>query len=162
MAPPLILTTANDVLRGLSRYFARQGHRLLAEVALPNGRRADAVVLDPRGEIMIIEVKVARADLLGDAKWPEYLDWCDRFCWALSPDLDPALLDDAPHMPERCGLLVADRYDAALLRAPALAPLPPARRRSEHVRLGRIAMHRLMVAADADLLAHAGVGDIGA
>jgi hypothetical protein len=162
MASSPILTNAQDVLRGLSRHFAQRGHRLLAEVPLPNGRRADAVVLDPRGEIMIIEVKVARADLLGDGKWPDYLDWCDRFCWALSPALDPSLLDDAAHLPDRCGLLVADRYDALVLREAATVALPPARRRAEHLRLGRLAMQRLMLAADADLMQHVSEMDIGA
>ena len=48
---------------------------------LRNRRRADLMGIDARGHIVIVEIKVSRADLLGDAKWPEYLDFCDRFYW---------------------------------------------------------------------------------
>jgi hypothetical protein len=48
------VVTAADVLRGLSRFFANGGQRLLGEVPLPNGRRADAVLVDARGTITII------------------------------------------------------------------------------------------------------------
>jgi hypothetical protein len=153
--------TAADVLRGLGRYAVRHGMRLLCEVPLPNGRRADAVLLDARGGIMIVEVKVSRADLLGDVKWIDYLDWCDRFCWALPPVLDPAPLDAPERLPARSGYFVADRYDAALLRIPAEVPMSPARRRSEHLRLSRLAMYRLMAVDDPELLAAARPSDIG-
>ncbi len=154
-------TTAADVVRGLSRYFHRSGQQVLVEVSLPNGRRADLVAIDSAGMITIVEIKVARADLLGDAKWPDYLAWCDRFCWALAPALDPELLADPAYQPDRCGVLVADRYDAALLRAPVEVALAPARRRAEVLRLGRLAMRRLMFAADPELALHAGERDIG-
>jgi hypothetical protein len=155
------VVTAADVLRGLSRFFANGGQRLLGEVPLPNGRRADAVLVDARGTITIIEVKVCRADLLGDAKWTDYLDWCDSFYWAVSPNIDAALLDEEIRLPGRCGVLVADRYSAVELRAPLSVPMPAARRRSEHLRLGRLAMQRLMIAADQDLIACLAPSDIG-
>jgi hypothetical protein len=160
---PLMIDSccAGDVARGLARLFHRQGQTMLCEVPLPNGRRADVVAVDPRGMITIVEIKVARADLLGDAKWPDYLDWCDRFCWALAPGLDAAVLDDAQRLPERCGLIVADRYDAVILRDPAHVSLAPARRRSELLRLSRLAMRRLMFATDPELASHAGERDIG-
>jgi hypothetical protein len=43
------------------------------------------VALCPRGLLTIVEIKVSRADLLGDHKWPDYLDYCDRFFWAVPP-----------------------------------------------------------------------------
>src|SRR3546814_10117613 len=43
--------------------------------------------------IFIVEIKVSRADLHGDGKWPDYCDWCDRFYWALAAGLDPAILE---------------------------------------------------------------------
>jgi hypothetical protein len=152
---------ADDVARGLGRLLHRHGQTMLCEVPLPNGRRADVVAIDPRGLITIVEIKVARADLLGDTKWTDYLDWCDCFCWALAPALDASVLDDAGHLPDRCGLIVADRYDAVIVREPAHVPLAPARRRSELLRLSRLAMRRLMVATDPDLAVHAGERDIG-
>ena len=36
----------------------------MCEVPLPNGRRADLVAIDPKGQLIIVEIKVARADLL--------------------------------------------------------------------------------------------------
>lgn len=144
-------TTAAHVCRGLTRWFHQQRHVVLSEVALPNGRRADLVTLCPRGMITIVEVKVARADLLGDGKWQDYLDWCDRFYWAISPELDPALLDDADHLPDRCGLLVADRYQATMVRGAADHPLASARRRSEWLRHARTAAIRLMQLGDPEL-----------
>lgn len=150
---------ATDVARGLSRLFHHRGQTVLCEVPLPNGRRADMVAIDAKGHISIVEIKVARADLIADAKWPDYLDWCDRFYWALSPALDPELLSD--RQPERCGLIVADRYDAVVVREGADHALAPARRRSELLRIGRLAMRRLTFAADPDLAALTGSNDIG-
>ncbi len=150
---------ASDVARGLARLFHHRGQSVLCEVPLPNGRRADMVAIDSRGHISIVEIKVARADLIADTKWPDYLDWCDRFYWALTPALDTALL--AERQPERCGLIVADRYDAVVVREGMDHPLAPARRRSETLRIGRLAMRRLTFAADPDLAAFTSEGDIG-
>src|SRR3546814_1250359 len=61
-------------------------------------------------------IKVARADLLGDAKWTEYLDHCDRFFWALPAGFDASPLDGDAFLPARTGLIIADRYDAAIVR----------------------------------------------
>jgi hypothetical protein len=159
-SPPTFVATtdlvdfcAMDVARGLARLFHHQGRTVLCEVPLPNGRRADMVAIDGRGHIVIVEIKVARADVLADAKWPDYLDWCDRFYWAVSPALDPALLDCPTRQPDRCGLIVADRYDAAILREGRDHPLPSARRRAETLRLARLAMRRTMVTIDPDLVA---------
>ncbi|MFM6853446.1 MAG: MmcB family DNA repair protein [Sphingopyxis sp.] len=149
--PPIFgAVCAGDVARGLMRLFHRQGMTSLCEVPLPNGRRADLLAICPRGRITIVEIKVAKADLLGDTKWPEYLDWCDHFYWGLSPTLDPEWISGEAWQPQRCGLIVADRYDAAILRPAAEHPLPPARRRSETLRLARLAMRRNMAAFDPD------------
>lgn len=153
--------TALDATRGVSRWFFRQRQVVLAEVPLPNGRRADLVAIDAKGLISIVEIKVARADLLGDAKWPDYLDWCDHFYWALAAGMDDAPLDDPARLPDRCGRLFADRYDAMLIRPAEAVPLAPARRRSEILRLGRLAALRTMLVSDPDLLGHASSRDIG-
>src|SRR5687767_12734994 len=82
---PLI---AGDVARGVARLFFRQDLVALCEVPLGNGRRADIMALDAKGCVTIVEIKVSRADLRGDGKWPEYLDYCDRFCWAVPAGFD--------------------------------------------------------------------------
>lgn len=134
--------SAVDVARGIGRLFARNDIWCLAEVPLRNGRRADLMGIDARGQVVIVEIKVARADLLGDAKWPDYLDFCDRFYWGLPLGLDRTPLESDAFRPETCGLIVADGYDAEILRPAALAPLASARRKAEVERLARMAMRR--------------------
>ena len=86
--------------------------------AAPNGRRADLMAIDAKGGLTIVEIKVAKADLLGDGKWPDYLDYCDRFFWAVPPALaaDPARRSAI--LPSEAGLIVADRYDAVSFARP--------------------------------------------
>lgn len=133
---------ARDVARGVTRLFARNDIWCLDEVPLRCGRRADLMGIDARGQIVIVEIKVARGDLLGDAKWGDYLDYCDRFFWALPPGLDRAPLEGAAFLPEVCGVIVADGYDGEILRPAALSPLAAARRKVQVENLARIAMRR--------------------
>lgn len=133
---------AADVARGITRLFARNDIWCLPEVPIRNGRRADLMGIDARGQVVIVEIKVARADLLGDAKWPDYLDFCDRFYWGVPPGLDRAPLDSVAYRPGTCGVIVADGYDAEILRPAALEPLAAARRKTQVEQLARIAMRR--------------------
>ena len=73
--------------RGVTRLFCRQDLFAICEMPLPNGRRADMMAIDSKGALTIVEIKVAKADLVGDAKWPDYLDYCDHFYWAVPPAL---------------------------------------------------------------------------
>lgn len=135
---------AADVVRGTTRMLAREDCLAVAEVSLGNGRRADLMGLCPRGLVTIVEIKVSRADLLGDAKWTDYLDYCDRFFWAIPAGFDAALLDRGELLPERAGLIVADRYDAAIVRPALSVPLAAARRKAETLRFARRAARRLI------------------
>ena len=137
---PLI---AQDVARGVTRLFFRQDLFAICEVPLPNGRRADMVALDARGELIIVEIKVSRADLLGDQKWTDYLDFCDRFFWAVPAGFALAPFDGDCLGPDCAGLIVADRYDAEVIRPAPLRPLAPARRKAETLRFARRAARRL-------------------
>lgn len=141
-SPPLAGLAASDVARGIARLFARNDIWCLGEVPIPNGRRADLMGINARGQVVIVEIKVARADLLGDSKWPDYLDFCDRFYWGVPPGLDRAPLEGEAYQPGICGVIVADGYDAEILRPAALVPLAAARRKAEVERLARIAMRR--------------------
>jgi len=136
--PPL----ATDVARGVTRLLCRPDQFAICEVPLPNGRRADLMAIDGKGQLTIVEIKVSRADLVGDGKWTDYLDYCDRFFWAVPPAL-AALLDEERFLPDAAGLKVADRYDAALMREAAHRPLAPARRKAELLRFARRAARRL-------------------
>ena len=70
---------AADVARGVTRMLLRHDIVAIAEVPLDGGRRADLMAIGPKGELVIVEIKVSRADLLGDGKWTDYLPHCDRF-----------------------------------------------------------------------------------
>src|SRR3546814_1003072 len=74
--------TAPAVTRGIMRLFHRHDIFGMAEVPLPNGRRADIMAIDAKGHLIIVEIKCSKADLLGDAKWLDYLEYCDRYFWA--------------------------------------------------------------------------------
>ena len=145
-APPL----AMDVARGVTRLFCRQDLFAICEVPLPNGRRADLMGIDPRGNLTIVEIKVAKSDLVGDCKWTDYLDYCDHFYWAVPPQL-ASICEGERFLPSEAGLIVADRYDAALVRAAAHRPLAPARRKAELLRFARRAARRLSEQLDPSL-----------
>jgi hypothetical protein len=139
---------AQAVARGICRLFARNDIWALPEMPLRNGRRADLMGIDPRGHIVIVEIKTARGDLLGDTKWPDYLEFCDRFYWGLSPELDRACLAGPDFRPHCCGVIVADEYDAEIVRPSPTQPLPAARRKAEVERLARAGLRRLVTSAD--------------
>lgn len=143
---------AADVVRGVSRLFLRHDLLAIPEVPLGNGRRADLMALSPKGEVVIVEIKVSRADLLGDGKWTDYLDYCDRYFWAVPQGFDLGLFDREALQPGRSGLIVADRYDAVILRDAQTTPLAAARRKVETLRFARRAARRLLLGAEADAL----------
>ena len=148
-APP----QARDVARGVSRLFFHADRMTLCEVPLGNGRRADIMAIDGHGQIAIVEIKVSRADLLGDGKWPDYLDYCDRFYWAVPPGFDLSPFEGEQLRPAVAGLIVADRYDAQVLREAACRPLPGARRKAETLRFARRAARRVLGSLDPALVA---------
>jgi hypothetical protein len=139
-APP----AAQDVARGVTRLFFHRDTFALCEVPLPNGRRADMMGIDSDGLITIVEIKVSRADLMGDCKWLDYLGYCDRFFWAVPAAFDLSPFETEAFHPELCGLIVADRYDAAVIREAPLRKLPPPRRKAETLRFARRAARRLV------------------
>jgi hypothetical protein len=106
--------------------------------------------IDPKGNLTIVEIKVAKSDLVGDCKWTDYLDYCDHFYWAVPPQL-ASICEGERFLPSEAGLIVADRYDAALVRAAAHRPLAPARRKAELLRFARRAARRVSEQLDPSL-----------
>ncbi|MCW4462412.1 MmcB family DNA repair protein [Sphingomonas sp. BT-65] len=143
------LVTA-EVTRGVCRMLLRHDCVAMAEVPLGDGRRADLMALNARGEIIIVEVKVSRADLLGDGKWTDYLAHCDRFFWAVPAGFDLSPLDTPGFLPERAGVIVADRYDAAIAREAQTVPLASATRRKCTLAFARRAARRVITLTDPD------------
>ncbi len=99
-------------LRGAVRLLEAMGHGTLTEFPLKSGRRADILSLGMKGEIWIVEVKSGVPDFRSDHKWRDYLEWCDRFFFAVDPSFPADIL------PGEAGLLIADGYEALLVREP--------------------------------------------
>jgi hypothetical protein len=124
--------TTNAVTRGAARLFLALGYAPLAEVGLPNGRRADLMALGPRGEIAIAEVKSGLDDYRTDRKWAEYAPYCDAFYFAVDAAFPRHVLSNGP------GLIVADAFGGAVLVEPAVVPLAPARRKALTLAFARL------------------------
>ncbi|MBY0283238.1 MAG: MmcB family DNA repair protein [Sphingomonas sp.] len=141
---------AADVVRGVTRMFLRHDLVAIGEVPLDGGRRADLMAIDARGHIVIVEIKVSRADLLGDGKWPDYLAHCDRFFWAVPLGFDISPLDTPVFLPERTGVIIADRYDASIVREAHSVPIAAPARKRETLAFARRAARRLTLLIDPD------------
>ncbi|MFC3578647.1 MmcB family DNA repair protein [Sphingomonas hylomeconis] len=141
---------AADVARGTTRMLLRHDLIAMGEVPLDGGRRADLMAIDSRGAIIIVEIKVSRADLLGDGKWGDYLGCCDRYYWAVPAGFDASPLDGAAFLPARTGIIIADRYDAAIVREAHSEPLSAATRKRCTLAFARRAGRRLIGALDPD------------
>src|SRR3546814_3710321 len=63
-------------------------------------------------------------DFRCDQKWPEYLEYCDQFYFAVPENFPQALIPPAQ------GLMVADGYGATVVRESADFALNAARRRA--------------------------------
>jgi hypothetical protein len=111
---------------------------VLVEFPLKSGRRADLMALDGQGRFLLIEIKSGPADFRSDNKWPDYAAWADQFYFAVPETFPQGLL------PQAEGLIVANPYEAAILRdAAPRPPLNPARRKALTLRFARIAARRL-------------------
>ena len=131
--------------RGVSRHLASLGMSSLEEFVPERGRRVDVMALGQKGEFWIIECKSSRADFASDKKWLGYLDWADRYFWAVDDAFPTDLL------PERTGLIIADGYDAEIIRMGPETKLAPARRKAQTLKFARVAADRLRQMRDLTL-----------
>jgi hypothetical protein len=141
-APTPTAMVAAEVLRGTSRLLHDLGHVVLPEFGLACGRRADVLALGPDGCFVIVEIKSCRQDFLTDRKWPDYLGYADRFYFAVAPGFPEAIL------PEDEGLILADRFEGALVRPAQVRPLAAARRKALLLSFARTAASRLRYLTD--------------
>ncbi|MEI4486759.1 MmcB family DNA repair protein [Frigidibacter sp. MR17.14] len=130
------------IARGVCRHLLSLGFVTVEELVPAPGLRVDVMALGPKGEIWIVECKSCRTDFVSDRKWQGYLDWADRFFWAVDADFPAGLL------PEGSGLILADAYDAEILRMPPATPLAPARRKAVTAGFARHAAVRLQALRD--------------
>ncbi len=133
---------AAALARGVSRTLRAHGGATLTEFTLRTGRRVDVIGVDDEGRVTIVEIKTSVADFRSDGKWPEYLDFCDYFYFAVPEDFPRELL------PKECGLMVADAYEALILAPSEARPVNGSRRRALILRFARAAAQRLNAYTD--------------
>lgn len=140
--PPLPSAVPNTspgqrLARGVARALRGFDFVTVEEMIPAPGLRVDLMALGPKGEIWVIECKSGLADFRADQKWRGYLDYCDRFFWAVDPAFPTEVL------PPETGLILADAYDAEILRMGPQTPLAAARRKALLLRFARQAAARL-------------------
>lgn len=151
MSEPSLSTGIADSLRagqilarGVCRHLLSHDFVSVEELVPTQGLRVDVMALGPKGEVWVIECKSSRADFQSDHKWQGYLEWCDRFFWAVDADFPTELL------PDDTGLILADGYDAEILRLGPETRLAPARRKVMLQKFARHAALRWHAARDPD------------
>lgn len=142
LPPPTALQAGQLLARGVSRHMVNLGFSCIEEFTPERGKRVDVMALGPKGEVWIIECKSSRADFQSDHKWSGYLEWCDRFFWAVDGNFPTDLL------PEDTGLIIADAYDGEIIRMAPDDKLPAARRKSIISSFARAAALRLQAMRD--------------
>lgn len=151
-APSTLPRPGQLLARGVSRLMLSHGFVPVEEFVPTRGLRVDVMALGPKGELWVIECKSSRADFNADAKWQGYLDWCDRYFWAVDSDFPTDLL------PEGSGLIIADAYGGEILRMAPEDKLAGARRKALTLKFAAHAGRRLAglrdpgVAAFSDVL----------
>lgn len=129
---------ADAVVRGVSRLLHDSGESCLSEFTLKSGRRVDVIAIDRKGSFSVIEIKTSVADFRADNKWQDYLEFCDRFYFAVPLDFPIEIL------PGNCGLIVADGYGSEIVRESPMGGMNASRRKALTLRFARAAATRLL------------------
>lgn len=130
--------------RGAARLLASYGFVSVEELVPARGLRVDVMGLGPKGEIWIVECKSSRADFQSDHKWQGYMEWCDRFFWAVDEDFPTEML------PQDTGLIISDAYGAEIIRMGPEDRLPAARRKVMLQKVATTSARRLHTLRDPD------------
>jgi len=145
-ATDLSLQPGQLLARGVCRHMVAHDFVTVEEFVPVRGLRVDVLALGPKGEVWVVECKSSRADFTSDNKWQGYLEWCDRYFWAVDGDFPTELL------PPETGLIIADAYDAEIIRMGPEEKLAPARRKVMTQKFARHAARRLMRFRDPGVL----------
>jgi hypothetical protein len=141
----LSLQPGQMLARGATRLLVSHGFSCVEELVPSRGLRVDVMALGPKGEIWIVECKSCRADFQTDRKWQGYLEWCDRFFWAVDTEFPTDVLSDDT------GLMVADAYGGEIIRMSPERKLSPARRKVILQTFAKTAALRLHSLRDPDM-----------
>lgn len=132
-----LLLPGQVLARGVCRHLLSHDFVCVEELVPTPGLRVDVMALGPKGEVWVVECKSGRADFQSDHKWQGYLNWCDRFFWAVDGDFPTDLL------PADSGLIIADGYGAEIIRMAPEDKLAAARRKGVVQKFARHAARRL-------------------
>lgn len=127
-----LLQPGQLLARGVCRHLSTHGMVTVEELVPTSGLRVDVMALSPKDEVWVVECKSSRVDFQSDNKWQGYLEWCDRYFWAVDADFPTELL------PPETGLIIADQYDAEIIRPAPLDKMAAARRK---VMIRKFAFH---------------------
>jgi hypothetical protein len=141
----VMLQPGQLLARGVCRHMADHGFVTVEELVPARGLRVDVMALGPKGEIWIVECKSSRADFASDHKWEGYLEWADRFFWAVDADFPTELL------PDDTGLIIADAYGAEIVRMAPEVRLAAARRKVMVQKFATTTARRLQMLRDPDM-----------
>jgi|TARA_B100000315_G_scaffold260922_1_gene327407 hypothetical protein len=133
---------ASDITRGICRYLRNLGYSPLTEFKLLTKRRVDVIGVNKAGQFIIVEIKSSVADFRADDKWPEYMPFGDQLYFAVANGFPLEIL------PEECGIMIADPYNAAVIREAPVHKLNAARRRTQTTRFAKTAADRLHLIND--------------
>lgn len=128
--------------RGVCRLLHGHGFASVEEFVPSRGLRVDVMGLGPKGELWVVECKSSRADYQSDCKWQGYLEWCDRYFWAVDQTFPTEVL------PDGTGLIIADAFDAEIIRMAPEDRLSPARRKAMVQKFATHAARRLHALRD--------------
>ncbi|MEO0363257.1 MAG: MmcB family DNA repair protein [Pseudomonadota bacterium] len=146
------------IARGVCRFLIDEGLAPVTEFSPASGLRTDVTALARDGEIWVVECKSSLADFRADAKWRGYLDYCDRFFFAVPGGFPEEVL------PADEGLIFADAFGAEIARDAAARPMAAARRKAQTLRIARASAIRLRAGLDpglAGLLARPAASSFG-
>ena len=132
----------NRIARGVMRHFAQIGLPSLSEFSPAKGLRVGIITLGMPNEIWIVECKSGQSDFKSDKKWQNYLDWCDRYFWAVDANFPIDIL------PPDTGIIIADAYDASIFREAPLNKLPQAKQKKIIKSIAASACNRLLNLTD--------------
>jgi len=130
------------IARGVCRHLKQYNFSCLEEFVPIKGSRVDIIAIGPRGEIWIIECKSSPADYNQDQKWEKYLPFCDRYFWAVPQNFPTNIL------PAKDGLMIADQYDAEIVRYGQEYKISPQKRKVITAKVARNASDRLRLLLD--------------
>ncbi|MFT6912431.1 MAG: hypothetical protein ACJAQW_001029 [Paracoccaceae bacterium] len=140
--PDRCLTPGQSLARGVCRHLAAHDFVTVEELVPTRGLRVDVMALGPKSEIWVVECKSSLADYRADHKWRGYLEWCDRFFWAVDANFQTDVL------PPETGLILADSYDAEILAIGPENRLSGPRRKAMMQLFARHAAKRLQALRD--------------